>query len=75
MKHWWRTKKELEDYNRYIGKDAGLSEEELNKPICVHHCPSCKECLSVGKNHIYDDNFCCYCGKNLKGVKLPYEFI
>lgn len=73
-KHWWKTKKELESYNRYMGIDVGLSEEELNTPHPVHHCPSCKEYLWADKNHM-SYTYCCFCGKNLRGVKLPYEFI
>jgi len=46
----------------------------LDDPSIIHYCPSCGEYLYADKNHMSYD-YCCYCGKNLKGKKLPYEFI
>ena len=62
--------RERKDYNRFMKEPTnGLDETH-----CVHYCPSCGEYLFAGKNHM-SYNFCIYCGKNLKGVKLPYERI
>ena len=46
----------------------------LNDPSIIHHCPSCGNYLYADKNHMSYDH-CCYCGKNLKGKKLPFERI
>ena len=61
------------DYNRYMFKCAPQAEG-LGAPHCVHHCPVCGKYLWADKNHM-SYNYCVSCGKNLKGIKLPYERI
>ena len=63
-------KKWRKDYNRFMKDPA----KGIDESTCVHHCPSCGEYLWADENHM-SYNHCCYCGKNLKGKKLPYERI
>ena len=62
------------DYNRYMFKSNTSIAEGIDNPNIVHRCPYCSEYLWADKNHM-SYRYCVYCGRSLKGKKLPFERI
>jgi len=62
------------DYNRYTNKHLEETTQELNESSIIHRCPFCDSYLWADKNH-NSYRFCVYCGRSLRGKKLPYERI
>ena len=58
----------IDDYTEIIEANG------LDNPSLVHRCPYCSNYLWADRHH-YSYRFCIYCGRSLRGKKLPFERI